>query len=294
MKTKQLRILDKFYEPGIRKIEKTNDQAFLCPLLYSYGQGLYEEPNRRETKMIELWETSLANYLASVDEDYEFKLLNEIVSSLAPIYLQSVLDTMAKSDLNTAVEYCSKLSEILPEGVAASQLKFPPQLWLARYHYLHGDDRRARQTVQNLLQVVIELLSDEDDMNDYDAFKRAHSVFTALEDEKNALTALAMVTRESQVIYGTKFGYLMVMCCNGNCGKTWTFPSELWICKHCVNVCLYDCCMTALKEGKLVRNVCHRDPEFIRVPEWDDWGEENITLDEWKQEIRRVYFDSKA
>ncbi|KAJ5672182.1 hypothetical protein N7507_001309 [Penicillium longicatenatum] len=279
--TKQFSVFDTRYEPAIRKGEKIDNQEAL-----------------REEKVIELLETSLSNYLATSDSDNRFYMLNELIAKLAPLYLQRALVAKANSDSNTVANYLSRLSKMLPEGVAASQLDFPPHLWLARYYHLDGDDAKARQTVQNPLQVVIELLFDEEEWNDKYAFKKAHSVVTSLGDDKNALTALAMETRETQ------FG--QVLLCTGGCGQCWDPPSEMWICKHCVNVFLDDNCLTDLKKGQLKKNVCHPDHDFVRVPGWEGgwldslpknmvpWGDQTIALDEWKQEIQKAYFDSNT
>ncbi|CAG8365215.1 unnamed protein product [Penicillium salamii] len=302
IKTKQFRVLDALYEPAIQLGEKTDDREFLCLVRYLYGKGLYCEHNGRQEKAIELWETSLSRYLTSAEADSESSLLNNLIVNLAPLYLQKMLVARVKSDSSTVAEYVSKLSGMLPEGVTALQIDLPPQLWLARYHKLNDDDSKARQTVRSLLQVVIELLSDEDESNDKDAFKKSHSVFISLGDDKNAMTALAMETRESRFRYGDS-GWNMSLSCDGDCDHCWNFPSEMWICKHCVNVRLDDGCMTALKEGKLTENFCNPDHEFIQVPNWDKewlesipegvvpWGDQIITLDQWKQEIQKVYLD---
>lgn len=302
--TEDFAILDIIYEPVIRQAEKADDQETLRIVRYMYGDGLYCEHNRREDKVIELWETTLSNFRTSSDEDDDSEFLSKLIAKLAPLYLQKALAAKASLDPNTVANYLSRLSGMLPEGVAESQLDCPPQLWLARYYHLDGDDTKARQTVRSLLQVVIELLSDEKDWNDMNAFKKAHAVFTALDDDKNALTALAMQTRESRFRFETDRGWNMHLFCAGGCNRQWDLPSNMWICKDCVNVHLDDDCMTKLKGGQLERNICGRDHDFIKVPEWDGeslaslpkqmvpWGEQIITLDEWKQEIRKAYLDS--
>lgn len=248
----------------------------------------------------------MSNYLRSSDSDYKSYFLNDLIAQLAPLYLQRALTAKENSDMYTVTTNLSKLSEMLPEGITASQINFPPQLWLARYYILSGEEAKARQMVRSSLQVVIELLSDEHESNDEDAFKQAHFVFTAFGDEKNALTTLAMETRENRFRFRRDNGWDMLLWCDGDCGLRWRLPSEMWICKHCVNVRLDAECLAKLKEGTLARNVCNPHHEFIEVPKWDGewldsvpkgmvpWGDQIISLDEWKQEIRNVYIDSNA
>lgn len=240
VQTKSFHVLEKLYEPAIRRGEKTDDQEMLGHVRYVYGRSLSFDPNRREDKMIELWEDSLSNYPKYSDTDSSFHHLNRLIGKLAPLYLQRALAAKANSDWNTVANYLSKLAAMLPEGVTSSEINFPPQLWLARYHHLNGEDAKARQMVRNSLQVVIELLSDEDESNDAEAFEKARFVFTALGDEKNALTSLAMEKREARLGYAVERRWMLSLFCNADCGKRWNRPIQMWICKHCVKVRLDD------------------------------------------------------
>ena len=305
VQTKNFSILERLYEPAIRKGEKMGDHEMLGHVRRLYARGLSFDCNRREDKVIELWEQCLSNYPKHSDTDFDLGYLNSVISKLAPLYLQRALAAKANSDLNTATNYLSKLSEMLPEVVTPSEIDLPPQLWLARYHHLNGDDAKARQVVRNSVQVVIELLSDEDESNDMDAFHKARFIFTALGDEINALTSIAMETREERSRYG-KNGPYMSLLCDAKCGKFADHRIGMWICKHCVNMLLDDECMADLKVGKLKRNVCNPNHDFIRVPKWEGdwldsvpkgmvpWGDQIITLDKWKQKIRLLYIDSNA
>ena len=157
--------------------------------------------------------------------------------------------------------------------------------------------------VRSSLQMVMELLSDEDESNDRDAFKKVPPILTAFEDDKNSFTALAMEARKH------RFRWDMGLSCDGDCRLGWDLPSEMWICKQCINVRLDIECMVKLKEGRLEKKVCSPHHEFIEVPKWDEdngdwlvsvpkgmvpWGGQIISLDEWKEKIRNVYIDSNA
>ncbi|CAG8236788.1 unnamed protein product, partial [Penicillium salamii] len=301
IRTKQFHVCDRLYEPVIRHVEKTGDYGILCILQFLYGNSLRHEHNLRE-KTIKLWESSLSNYLAFHDSDSKLDLLDGLIDNLAPIYLQRILVATADSDSKAMADNLSKLSGISPEGVVTSELEFPPQLWLTRYYHLIGDDTKARETMRSLAQVVIELLSDEDESNDGFAFNKARRIFASIGDDQNTLTALAWETRDYRSDDGRDSRFMRLKC-YGGCSRPWEVPSEMLICKHCLGVRLDDGCMAALKEIELPKNQCKPYHEFIKVSKWDEewlqsipkemvpWGDQTITLDQWKQEIREVYLD---
>ncbi|KAL4756134.1 uncharacterized protein BDW70DRAFT_22189 [Aspergillus foveolatus] len=59
---------------------------------------------------------------------------------------------------------------MVPEEVTLSQLWLPPQLYQARYHHVDGSEVKARLIVRTLVQVALELLSDDDQTNDVEAY----------------------------------------------------------------------------------------------------------------------------
>lgn len=126
--------------------------------------------------------------------------------------------------------------------------------------------------MRNFLQVIIELLSDEDESNDVFAFAQARFTFTTLGDEKNALTSLAMEMREERTRWAMDKKSNASLYCSGDCDKCWDHPIEMWLCKDCVHERLDDECMLDLKDVKLKRNMCRPNHDFIGVPAWDgDW-----------------------
>lgn len=302
-KTKQFGICDMVYKAAIQKGQKMNDHEALFVIHFLYGSILHVQPSRREDEAIQMWETALLDYFLSPVISVARLLIDHIYGSLGPIYLKRALAAKAVSDAGSVTRYLTKLSDMVPEGVTPSQLGLPPNLWLARYHHIEGDDVKARQIVRTLVQVAIELLSDEDQRNDLEAYKKLRFIFISLSDEKNALAALAMEARESRYRNVSDREYSMRILCSGQCRHCWDLPSEMWICKDCINVCLEIECVAKLKDGSLEPNVCNPDHSFIKVPKWDagwlnsipegmvPWGDQNITLDEWKQEVRKVYID---
>lgn len=298
--TRKFGLLDAMYQAAIKTAEKMKNHEALFATHFTYGRFLHDQPNRREDEVIREWETAMWEYFPSSGLDPRIPMVCLIYGGLGPIYLQRALTAKADSDPGCVEQYLSRLLSMVPEGVTLSQLELPPNLWVARYHHIDGNEAKGRQTVHTLVQVALELLSDEDETNDRDAYNKLRSIFIALSDERNALTALAMEARESRFGPSGNEEYSMKMTCSGRCRHRWHIPSDMWICKDCINVYLEINCMTKLKERTQEESFCSPNHDFIKVPKWDEdwlnsvpmgmvpWGEQIITLDQWKQEIRQA------
>ena len=59
--------------------------------------------------------------------------------------------------------------------------------------------------------------------------------------------------------------------CDGGCEPTtiWTYASNMYACKDCLDVMFDENCLNLLREGKLPINVCNPNHEFLHVPKWD-------------------------
>ncbi|KAJ3521821.1 hypothetical protein NM208_g13120 [Fusarium decemcellulare] len=100
---------------------------------------------------------------------------------------------------------------------------------------------------------------------------------------------------------------MAVISCDGGCGTDFEFWSELWTCLSDSGSVLFDDeCYKKLQAGTLGPRVCNKDHEFYWVPKRDVdkidavprgsvmVEERVITIDEWKDEIRRQYVDLSA
>ncbi|KAF5005699.1 hypothetical protein FDECE_7860 [Fusarium decemcellulare] len=100
---------------------------------------------------------------------------------------------------------------------------------------------------------------------------------------------------------------IAVFGCDGGCGTDFGFWSGLWMCLSDSGRVLFDDdCYKKLQAGTLGPRVCNKDHEFYWVPKRDVDNidavprgsvmveERVITVDEWKDEIRRQYVDLSA
>ncbi|KAF9883625.1 hypothetical protein FE257_003132 [Aspergillus nanangensis] len=153
---------------------------------------------------------------------------------------------------------------------------------------------KARQIVRTLVQVALELLSDEDEGKDVEveAYGKLLLIFITLGDEKNAFTALAMMALERRVDHGNSLQYDMNTPCTGRCGHVWKFSNEISVCKDCITWFLEKDCLKRLRDGALQIESCNPNHDFLGFPKWDGgrmewlrkgvvpWGEQNMTWEE--------------
>lgn len=289
--TQEFRILGSVYKQAIQiALEKENSLA-LFYLRMNYGLAHYKHPNRRDDKIIALFEAALNDSppMSNINADI---CISSLSSKLSALYLQRACDAKAMADTEVAMEYVNKISNLVSEDMRETNLILSPQLFVARYYYRQGNKLLAGHLARKSVQVALEILSDDDEENDEQAFTRLLFVFALFDDAKNASTALAMTTLG---------GYQVRTCCDGDCGHYWTEASEMWCCEDCLGVCLERNCYTKLMNMELHYNICSKDHQFLFIPKWDQdkmdripkahvpWGEEIVRLSEWREEIRKAY-----
>lgn len=91
--------------------------------------------------------------------------------------------------------------------------------------------------------------------------------------------------------------------CDGFCGRSWSFPDDMYFCKDCRDVQLDSSCYSKLKSGtlKFRKAHCHSSHEFLYVPVWDveglgkvdegfvRVGREVVTVREWLDGVKREW-----
>ncbi|OJJ36091.1 hypothetical protein ASPWEDRAFT_156490 [Aspergillus wentii DTO 134E9] len=304
IKTEKFNVLSDVYKNAIESASGAQEYTAVFFIRLYYALALYQIPNRREDKVIGLWETALKEDLPRSDLDMD-TCLHLVVGKLGAAYLHNAREAKSAGDPEVAMEFLGKISDMLPEEVPAWQLLLPPQLFTARYHYLEGDETQARYHVRNTVQVALEILSDDDEGNDLAAYWRFLGAFLPFDDDKNVLTALSMITinHRFQENENKEPEYSMSFDCDGHCGHVWNPPSEMWLCKDCIGVTLDRKCYDKLRNGSFRYNICASQHEFVFIPKWDEeriknlprgyvpWGEKNISLGDWQREIKKKYVD---
>ena len=97
-------------------------------------------------------------------------------------------------------------------------------------------------------------------------------------------------------------GYLNYSC-DGDCDPTteWSYASDMYHCKDCLDILFDETCLAKLKEGRLSINVCNPKHEHLHVPEWDpeeakERGKdhvrlkgEKVPLTNWLNQLRKTW-----
>ena len=331
------------------------DQAYtsLFFIRYHYANALFQH-HETEKRAIAMWEIALQDDLPRSFLDIE-EILPSLAIKLGPVYLHKA--KAAKND-SKARKYLHNISNIFPSEVAENNILLPAKLYIARYYQVKEDTIKAKQVVRSIVKMALELLSDNDGDNDFQAYWRLFLVFLPLDDDENAFVAIAMaaLAKANDASHAVHGGHILAgssqfplaatqeelgavsrrrdlrvntvidhqddteehdshsdaeslaefdefAICDGKCGYCWTTASEMWWCKDCVDLTFEKECFQQLQEGTHSLNICDKDHEFLHIPSWDrekmdrfrggvvPRGEEGISLEEWKGEIRQRYIE---
>ncbi|KAL3477766.1 hypothetical protein BJX99DRAFT_225700 [Aspergillus californicus] len=194
VETGQFEFIEQVYDDAIRLSAESEAYTSLYYIRYHYANEMFQQDNR-EDRAIELWEVALKDDLprSFLNTDY---VLPSLTVKLAPFYLTRA--RAADRDSETAHNYLNCIASITPDEASESNVILPAKLYLARYYQVEGDEKKARQIVRSLVKLALEMLSDDDADNDYLAYWRLLLVFLPLNDDRNALAAVAMAALASQ------------------------------------------------------------------------------------------------
>ena len=171
-------------------------------------------------------------------------------------------------------------------------------LLMARYHSVQGNVEEARKLARASVKIGLELLSDSDPDNDWEAFQRLALVLMYCGDDADALASwslllprqgfmdidkskeegdsLATAEDESTKSEGSddsrgkrKLEGNLQYFCDGYCGVEWTFGDDIYVCKDCLDVMFCAPCHERLHGDELGENVCGPKHEHLHVPSFD-------------------------
>ena len=288
LKTSKLKLLEEMYEGAIKLLLERQERTVLGYVRYFYATALHEQLDR-ESKALAQWELALKE---DIPESTSNTALPYLITKLGPIYLQKA--RASGQDKEAIFTWLHKIETLLPEGVPEKDAPFPPKIYLARYYQVQGEVIKAKQITRSVVEQALEILSDDDEGNDIDAYLKFLSVFIPLGDEKNTLATLSIIYSGGD---STNF-----IVCDGDCGYSWEFSDEMWWCRDCINMNLCKDCYAKLHEDTLPFRICDKNHEFFHTPKWDSkmkeiakdhvpFGDSIIHLDQWKDEIKKGYVD---
>ncbi|KAL4906693.1 hypothetical protein BDW74DRAFT_136595 [Aspergillus multicolor] len=206
VETGQFAFIENVYEDAIKLSTQMEAFTSLYYIRYHYANEIFQQDSPdAEERAIALWETALKEDLPRSFLDIDF-VLPFLTVKLAPIYLSRA--SAAEPDSETAHDYLNRIASITPDegsvssaSTSQSNVILPAKLYLARYYVLTGDKKRAKQIVRSAVKIALEMLSDDDADNDYLAYWRLLLVFLPLDDNNNALAAVAMAAAASRIAF---------------------------------------------------------------------------------------------
>lgn len=267
------------YESSIEMLAERGDWGILPYAQFYYGRALKAHQNR-SSPAIEQWCQALKHA-----DSY---LLSILISNIAPYYMKKA--NASSQDPEAVAYYLGNIEKLIPESVLESEVMLSPRLYLARYYTNQGDITRAKQIVRDLVKGCLDVLTDDVEENDMDAYNQLLWIFIPLNDHENVKTLRALTVQ--------RFGKHIQINCDGDCNRSWGLNEEMWWCKDCIDVNFESECLVKVKNGRLPFSICNDSHQFLQVPEVDVTnapadcvrvGEEWIPVDDWFARIEKDY-----
>ena len=216
IKTDQFNLLEQIYNGAIQLASEMQAYTSLYYIRYHLANALSQQ-SENEERAIALWEIALKDDLPRSFLDVE-DILPSLTIKLAPVYLRRARAAEQGSD--TARDYLRRISEILPDEVAENKILFPAKLYLSRYYEVKGDQAKAKQIARSVVEISLEILSDDDKNNDYLAYWRLLLVFLPLDDDQNAEAAVIMAALASQSSVEAGTGRILPIDASPRCRRS--------------------------------------------------------------------------
>ena len=211
--------------------------------------------------------------------------------------LQESPETFA--ELLGHLEYAASFRAVddLASGFYASH----PSRLLAQYNLLQGNEEKAKSILRPYIKLNMELLSDDDPLNDWQAYNGLAIHLMAAGREADARAAWSLITpsaTEGGETSGNDSQGSFLNFCDGDCEKRWTYADDFYICKVCSYVQFDKGCLDKHQEESSSPKICSKKHGMLHVAAYDSEGhkrvgegnvkvgEEIMSVDEWLQSIR--------
>ncbi|EGD98293.1 hypothetical protein TESG_05672 [Trichophyton tonsurans CBS 112818] len=156
---------------------------FLANLLYTYPRT-----DADKAEAVKIWAHIVNKSARKIYLVSEADILEATTEKLGEVYLHQAID--AGVDTPAAEEYLKKLMDLRPSAKDGTTFFTCQnlQFMIARLQHLMGQKEKAMDTLRGHVKVALDLLCDDDDSNDWDAYLRLTSV-AHVDDDVNTLAA---------------------------------------------------------------------------------------------------------
>jgi tetratricopeptide (TPR) repeat protein len=253
----------------------------------------YSEESKQEA--VAFWE-ELVTDASDVGVNW---IYSRVAKRLAEVYTDRML--AHHPDSSEAQRLHRRITDLAVEDTAqqdAWSSTVNSNLLIARYMVRYDRLDEARRLVRGSVKVGLDLLTDEDPENDWEAFLRLASVLMYSGERAHALAAWSMLwPRQVSEDYQRKVNgrkgrvpldgssgtdksspaeeesdqYVgdLEFFCDGFCGTEWTYGDDIWVCQDCLDVMFCGDCHKKLLHDNLGENTCSPTHEFLYVPPFD-------------------------
>lgn len=149
------------YERSMEMLEERGDLTILCYARYDYGRAIKALQNR-SSPAIEQW----CQALKYADSD----LLSILISNIAPYYMKKA--SASSQDREAVASYLHNIETLVPESVLESEITLSPRVYVSRYYVRQDDMARAKQIVRDIVKSCLDILTDDIEENDLDAYSK--------------------------------------------------------------------------------------------------------------------------
>ncbi|KAL0263015.1 hypothetical protein SLS55_001990 [Diplodia seriata] len=233
---------------------------------------------------------------------------------LAGTYVELGRKAATENDGKALEKYVSELQELHDAIIKLGRITVNKKviLLLGRLYHLQARKEEAKKCFRDHVGTCLELLSDEDPSNDYQAYMGLGESLGRLYDDENALAAWSMIGPRNRSTDDPRDRYegmtskpsgpLYYRCANGECDHIWRFANDIYVCRDCIDCMFCEKCHTELKTGRMEWRVCGKDHEFLYVPKWDSEAAEKVEkghvkvgndpamkIADWVDKLRREY-----
>ncbi|KAF2740355.1 hypothetical protein EJ04DRAFT_548404 [Polyplosphaeria fusca] len=291
---------------GDKKDASFDQRLTACDLTYHFSAMLWNhgESAAEKEEAIELWEQ-----LTDLLKNKGFTSHTQVLAArrLARIYIARAIEAGPESEVAAAMLEKVRTVAAVPNdedfpdeegyvfGLSTSQVRS----LLGRYYSRVGYTEQAKVLLKHNVDIGIKLLSDDDDENDYQGYRKLGDAFMDFRDDANAIAAWSLIqpTIDDLAFYRSRPIPLdntttpaqaptpespdaspplpklhltgpLFYTCDGRCGKTWTYSDDIYVCRECIDVQFDEPCLERLQCGALVRDICDKNHKFLHIPAW--------------------------
>lgn len=193
----QLETIKETYQIAVEAAKSSDSRlTSLTALRYWYAMSLYydySDPAVHE-EAITLWEQNVAT-IPRISNSTIKNVRWSTIAKLASVYLQEARE--AGFDTPAAETYRSKLVFLSSSNSVGAEDDFlqnvDSKLMLARFYFFTGNKEKAVEAIKGHIKLALDILSDDDDGNDWQGFKRLSLCLNHIDDDINALAAWSLL-----------------------------------------------------------------------------------------------------